>query len=61
MKTTEAQRRAIKKYEKENTKRFSLKLNKKTDRDILERLDEVENKTQYIKMLIRKDIESSDF
>lgn len=45
-----------KKYDAENTKRFSLKLNKNTDRDILERLKEVTSMQGYIKELIRKDI-----
>ena len=33
-----------------------LKLNKKTDADILAKLDETENKQGYIKHLIREDI-----
>lgn len=55
---TEAQLRAIAKYDQRNTVQIHLKLNKKNDADILERLDHVENKQGYIKHLIRKDIEA---
>lgn len=54
--TTDAQKRAVAKYDAENTRRIVLKLNKTTDRDILERLDTVENRQGYIKRLIRADI-----
>lgn len=53
--TTEAQKKATMKYDAANTVQVKLKLNVKTDADILERLDQVENKQGYIKMLIRKD------
>lgn len=55
-KTTEAQRRAVRKYDDANTERVSLKLNKRTDADILERLGEVDSKQGYIKGLIRADM-----
>ena len=55
-KLTEAQIRAIKKYEAKNCVRLSMKLNKVTDADILERLEEVESKQGYVKDLIREDI-----
>lgn len=54
---TEAQIRANAKYDAKATKKVLLKLNLKTDADILQRLDEVPNKQGYIKSLIRKDIE----
>ena len=44
------------KYDAANTTRIALKLNNKTDADILERLDAVESKQGYIKKLIRDDI-----
>lgn len=44
------------KYDQKNTQRIYLKFNLKTDSDILEKLDSVENKQGYIKELIRKDI-----
>lgn len=55
--TTEAQKRATAKYDRENCIRLSLKLNKETDADVLKRLQEVESKQGYIKRLIREDIE----
>lgn len=53
-KSTEAQIRAAAKYDKNNTKLVQLKLNKKTDADILEHLETVGNKQGFIKDLIRK-------
>lgn len=44
------------KYDAENTKRFSLKLNLNTDKDILDKLSSVPSMQGYIKKLIRKDI-----
>ena len=55
-KVTEAQRRAIAKYDKENTAFVGLKLNRKTDADILDKLQGVGNRQGYIKELIRRDI-----
>jgi uncharacterized protein (DUF4415 family) len=48
------------KYDKEHTTKITLKLNLKTDRDILDKLESTGkgNKQTYIKRLIRKDIES---
>ena len=46
----------VKKYDAVNTKQIKLKLNKRTDADILEALESVPNKQGYIKSLIRKDI-----
>lgn len=44
------------KYDRENTKRVYIKLNKNTDSDILYYLDSKPNKQGYIKELIRKDM-----
>ena len=44
------------KYDRENTKRVFIKLNKNTDKDILDYLDGITNKQGYIKELIRKDM-----
>lgn len=55
---TEAEKRATAKYDKENTTQVLLKLNKKTDKDILYQLNTVYSKMGYVKDLIRKDIES---
>ena len=55
MATSKAQLRAQAKYDKENTVQVKIKLNKKTDSDILEILNIVSNKQGYIKELIRID------
>lgn len=55
---TEAQLRAQKKYDKANTKTYLLKLNKKTDADIINKLETVENRQGYIKELIRDDLKN---
>ena len=54
---SEAQKRASAKYDATNTRQVKIKLNLKTDKDILQRLDSVNNKQSYIKDLIREDIE----
>lgn len=53
---SEAQIRASEKYDRENTIRISLKLNKTTDAEILAKLDSVDSKQGYIKALILADI-----
>lgn len=54
--TTKAQQAASKRYQESNTRLMSIRLNLKTDADIIRRLEEVESKQGYIKELIRKDI-----
>ena len=56
MTTSKAQLRAQEKYDKANTVQIHIKLNKKTDRDILDYLSDCNNKQGYIKELIRSDI-----
>lgn len=53
---SEAQIRASEKYDRANTIRISLKLNKTTDAEILAKLDSVDSKQGYIKALILADI-----
>ncbi len=53
---TEAQKRATIKYEKENIKRIVLKLNIKTDNDIIQYLNTKDNINGYLKELVRNDI-----
>lgn len=48
--------RAIDKYQKENIKRVVLKLNKKTDKDIIDHLDQQEKVNTYLKKIIRDKI-----
>lgn len=45
-----------KKYDQNNTKKVSLKLNVKTDEDIINYLDSVENKQGTLKRIIRDEI-----
>lgn len=47
-------------WDRENTVVVTMKLNKNTDADILEKLDSVEYKQKYIKELIRADISKED-
>ena len=56
IKTSEAQKRAVKKYDAHNTKQLHFKLNLKTDADILDWLEKQENVQGYIKQLIRQDM-----
>ena len=54
---TEAQRKAQRRYDARNTRQVHIKLNVRTDKDVLEKLDEVQSKQGYIKRLIREDLE----
>ena len=54
--TTEAQKRASMKYNAANTKQIIIRLNKRTDADILATLAARENVQGYIKALIRADV-----
>ena len=56
MAQTDAQRKAKEKYDARTAVQVHLKLNMITDKDILEKLDSVENKQGYIKNLIRNDL-----
>ena len=58
--STEAQKKASANYAKKMTKCVNLALNKKTDADIIEKLDSVDSKMGYIKKLIREDIENAN-
>ena len=53
---TEAQIKAQAKYDSENTRQVHLKLNLRTDGEVLEKLDSVPSKQGYIKELIRADL-----
>lgn len=52
---SKAQIKASNKYNKEKTLTICLRLNKETDKDIIEILGSVNNKQGYIKDLIRYD------
>lgn len=53
---TEAQIKAQKRYDAKHTRQLHLKLNRRTDWDVLEKLDSVPSKQGYIKALIRADL-----
>lgn len=55
---TPAQKRAKAKYDENNTIQVKLKLNLKTDKDIIEALERSENKQGYIKELIRRNLKT---
>ena len=55
---SEAKLKANKKYIKANTKTICVRLNYNTDKDIINKLDEVDSKMGYIKELIRKDLQT---
>lgn len=58
-KSSDAHIRASAKYNKENVKRVILHFNITTDKDIIDCLWSKENKTGYIKELIREDMEKN--
>lgn len=49
------------KYDKNNTRTYAIKVIKTTESDIFEKLESEENKSGYIKKLIRQDINSKNF
>ena len=53
---TEAQRRAVAKYDKANTTQFKFKLNNGTDKDIIDYLNGIDNRSAWFKELVRKEI-----
>lgn len=57
---TEAQKKATAKYDKNNTRIYSLKLNTNTDKEIIEVLDSTGNVQGFIKGLIREYIQDSN-
>lgn len=57
---TDAQRRAVRKYDAENTKQFHLKLNKKTDADIIDLLGKQKSVQSFLKQLIREFLKKSE-
>ena len=56
MSRTNSQRR----YDKRYTRMISLKLNRRTDQDILQVLEQCDNKNGYIKQALREKIEKEE-
>jgi hypothetical protein len=54
--TSDAQLRAVRKYDDASTRQIKIKLNLRTDADILQKLEEIDNIQGYVKALIRKDM-----
>ena len=55
---SEAKKKAQLRYDKENTRKIILKLNTKTDADVIGKLEYVGNKQGYIKELVRENLRS---
>ena len=55
--TSVAKKKSKARFDKLNTRHFGMKLNIRTDADIISRLNEVGSVQTYIKELIREDIE----
>lgn len=51
---------AQRKYNAANNRQYKFELNKKTNADLIARLDAQPNKTGYLKKLIREDIEKEN-
>ena len=56
-KVSEAKLSATKKYEKANIRQFLLKFHKTHDAEIIEKLDSLDSKNNYIRQLILQDLE----
>ena len=59
MAISEAKKKADEKWKKANLKQVKFSFNKSGDKDVLDKLDSVENKTEYVRELIREDIKRS--
>lgn len=59
MPITDAKRKTNAKFDRENTKSVTMKLNKRTDADILEYLQKQPNIQGYLKSLIREDMKKT--
>ena len=55
-----AKRKRNAEYNEANTIRMTLRLNNNTDADVIEKLKSVPSRTEYIKALIRADIEREE-
>ena len=60
MMATDAMRKAVRKYDAANTSQFHLKLNNKTDEELIEHLKRQANIQGYLKELIRDDMKKTE-
>lgn len=51
---------AQRKYDAVNCKFYTMKFNRKTDADVIEKLDSVPGRQDYIRQLIRKDLNQTE-
>ena len=51
---------ANKRYNKKNVLQLKIGLNRKTDADVIEKIQSVDNKAGYIKKLVRDDIKKEE-
>lgn len=56
MAISEAKKKADEKWKKANLRQIKFSFNRTGDKDVLDKLDSVENKTEYVRELIREDI-----
>lgn len=49
---------AQRKYDSSNCRFYTMKFNKNTDADVIARLDSVPSRQDYVRQLVRKDIET---
>ena len=59
VKRSEAQIRAKERYDKATAKQVLFRFNVNTDADVIEKLEDVDNKQGYIKQLIRDDMKKN--
>lgn len=57
MPTSEAQKKACKRYLKNKTTQFAFRLRNDADKDVIERLNSVTSRVDYIRKLVRRDVE----
>lgn len=58
MALSEARKKANRKWNKENLKQFKFEFNKTKDAEVIAKLESVENRTNYIRELIKQDLAS---
>lgn len=59
MANNKSQIEAVARYDKKNMKGLYIKLHKKNDKDIIDKLEQVESKQGYVKELIRNDLKQN--
>lgn len=60
MPVSKAQQEAFRRYQKKSQKRFQLAFHVEYDKDIIEQLNKVPSKCDYIRRLIRNDLKKGE-